>query len=87
MSNTVRAVTRRAWRAAVLALRTVRYLVTIRRAFPWPLQVLLVIGAVQVPFSPLDEICAVIAGAWLLLWCRPALRVAYRAAQLDTDSI
>jgi hypothetical protein len=75
---------RSAWRAVRLALGTVRYLGTMRRAFPWPLRVLLIIGAIQVPFSPLDEVCAVIGGLWLLICYRPTLRVAYRAAQLDT---
>lgn len=75
---------RATWRGARLALATVRYLGTMRRAFPWPLRVLLVIGAIQVPFSPLDEVCAVIAGVWLLARYRSTLRVAYRAAQLDT---
>jgi hypothetical protein len=59
--------------------------VTIRRAFPWWLRVLLVIGAIQVPFLPTDEIAAVTAAIVLLIRYRPALRVAWRAAQLDAS--
>lgn len=74
---------RKAMRAAATGLRTVRYLVTIRRAFPWWLRALLVIGAIQVPVLPSDEIAAVMAAVVLLAFYRPALRVAWRAAQMD----
>jgi hypothetical protein len=73
----------RAWRAARVGLLTVRYLVTIRRAFPRWLRVLLIIGAVQIPCLPTDELAAVIAVAVLVIRYRPALRVAWRAAQAD----
>ena len=84
MTARVTATAVKGWRAVRLALRTIGYLVTMRRAFPLPLRILLVIGAIQVPVLPTDEIAAVIAVTWLMLRYRPTLRVAYRAAQLDT---
>lgn len=75
---------RAARRIARLALRSAMYLITIRRAFPWPLRVLLVIAAVQIPVLPFDELAAVIAALWIAKCYRSTLRVAYRAAQLDT---
>jgi hypothetical protein len=68
----------------LIAVRAARYLITMRRAFPWPLRCLLVIAAVQIPVLPTDEIAAIIAAVWIAKRYRPTLRVAYRAAQLDT---
>jgi len=75
---------RLAARTVVIALRAARYLITMRQAFPWPLRVLLVIAAIPIPVLPLDEMAGIIAAVWIAQRYRPVLRVAYRAAQLDT---
>ena len=51
------------------------------RTLPWPLRVLFVVGMIQIPFSPVDELALAVALAWLLIWHRPELRSAFATAR------
>src|ERR1022692_2988664 len=55
---------RKVWRAVRIAMRAGKILAT-SRALPRTLRALLVIGMVQVPCLPTDEIALVIALTWL----------------------
>ena len=50
-------------------------------SLPWPLRVLFVVGMIQIPFSPVDELALAVALAWLLIWHRPELRSAFATAR------
>jgi hypothetical protein len=50
-------------------------------SLPWPLRVLFVIGMIQIPCSPVDELALVVALAWLLIWHRAQLRSAFATAR------
>ena len=74
---------RKAWRTVRIALLAARMLVTVRKALPWWLAVLIVFGALPIP-GPVDNVALVVAVAILAIFYRPLLRVCVRAAQLET---
>jgi hypothetical protein len=67
------------WGKLVTAYRTARFLVTCRKAFPWWLQLLLVVGCIQIPVLPTDEIC--LAAAVLVLVFHPRYRRVFRVCR------
>ncbi len=78
-----------AWIGAKLAahsvqvyLRAARILAT-SQDLPWLLRILFVVGLIQIPVLPFDEIALAIALAWLALWHRDTLRGALRKARGD----
>ena len=73
---------RRSWRGIRIGLRAARILAT-SRALPWPLRVLLVLGCIQVPFLPADELCLAVALGWLFLRHRGTLRDALGRARRE----
>lgn len=76
-------VARASLRMARTGMLAARMLLTVRKALPWWLAALLIIGCIQVPFLPTDELA--LAAALLILWFRyrPLLRVCWCAAQLE----
>jgi hypothetical protein len=84
VSARIRQAAARAWRAVKIGMRAARVLAT-SRALPLPLRCLLVIGMVQVPFLPCDEIALAVALAWLALRHRGTLRTALAAAAAYVD--
>ena len=74
---------RKSWRTLRTAILAGRMLLTVRKALPWWLTGLLVIGCIQVPFLPTDELA--LAAALSVLWFRyrPLLRVCWLAARLE----
>ena len=72
---------RRIARAVRTGLRAARILAT-SNELPRTLRILFVIGLVQVPFCPLDEICLAIALGWMFLGHRATLRAAIETARL-----
>ena len=66
-----------------IAWRAVPLLWTVRAVFPWTLRVLVIIGAIQIPVLPFDEIAAGIALIWIVARYRPLARVIWRAAVLE----
>lgn len=76
---------RTTFRKLVTAYRTARFLLTVRKAFPWWLQLLLVLGCIQIPMLPTDEVC--LAAAVLVLVFHPryrrVFRICQRAAQME----
>lgn len=74
---------RRAWRVLRTAMRAARMLLTVRKAFPWWLRALIIVGCVQVPMLPTDELALIAAAVVLLVRFRPLLKVCWRAAQLE----
>jgi hypothetical protein len=75
----VRRITLRAVRLARIGFRAARILATTKE-LPWLLRVLFVIGLVQVPVLPFDEVAMAIALAWLGLFHRSTLRAAFATA-------
>lgn len=82
--NGITQTARATWRALRIAMRAARILAT-SRALPWPLRVLLVIGLIQIPMLPFDEVALVIALAWLGTAHRGTLRAAIATATLATS--
>src|SRR5450755_697582 len=82
--HNIRQAARRAWRTVRIAMRAARILAT-SRALPWPLRALLIVGMVQIPCLPTDEVALVIALAWLGLRHRGTLRAAIVAAKAATS--
>lgn len=74
---------RRVWRVLRTAMRAARMLLTVRKAFPWWLRALIIVGCVQVPMLPTDELALIAAAVVLLVRFRPLLKVCWRAAQLE----
>jgi hypothetical protein len=71
-------------RSALAAVRTgmrAARLLASDASLPWPLRVLFVIGMIQIPFSPVDELALAVALAWLLIWHRAQLRSAFATAR------
>ena len=66
-----------------IAWRAVPLLWTVRAVFPWTLRVLVIIGAIQIPVLPFDEIAAGIALIWIVARYRPLARVIWRAVVLE----
>lgn len=71
------------WFSVRTGLTMLRYLHVVRRAFPWPLRALIILGMIQNPFLPIDEVAAVIAVAWLWLCYRPLVHAIRYAARTD----
>jgi hypothetical protein len=67
---------RAGWRLFRRALRTARTLATSRRLPAW-LRVLLMIGCVQIPVLPFDEIALALALGIIAVFYRPVLRTAW----------
>lgn len=74
---------RKAWQVMRTAMRAARMLLTVRKAFPWWLRALLIIGCVQLPMLPTDELALIAAVIVLLVRFRPLLKVCWRAAQME----
>ena len=70
----------RSWRAVKVLFRAARILAT-SRDLPVVLRVLFVIGCVQVPFLPFDEIALAVALGWLFAFHRGTLRDALTEAR------
>lgn len=70
----------RAWRAFRRMLRALRQLATDRRIPRW-VRILLVVGCVQIPVLPIDEIALVMALAIIGIWYRQPLRDALDTAR------
>jgi len=89
-ASTGRRVTRVLWvhrtHLHKIAWQAIPLLWTVRRAFPWMLRVLVIIGCIQVPFLPTDEIAAVIAFVWIVARYRGLARVIWRAALLEVTA-
>jgi len=69
-----------AWRQVRIILRAARILAS-GPGLPRLLRILFVIGLIQVPFLPFDELALGIALAWLFIGHRPALRAALESAR------
>lgn len=65
-----------AWQAVRHVLRCARALATSKTLPVW-LRVLFVVGCVQIPVLPVDEICLVLAVGIMAVFYRPALRAAW----------
>jgi hypothetical protein len=76
---------RRAWRAVRIGLKAARILAT-SKALPLPLRILLVIGCIQIPVLPVDEIALAIALAWLALRHRGTLAAAFATARAEVQA-
>lgn len=72
-----------AGRFILTAFRAGRYLLAVRAALPWWLRALVVIGCIQIPVLPTDEVAAGLALIILWLRYRRLLKACWRAAQLD----
>lgn len=70
----------KAWRGLRIGMKAARIL-ALSKALPWPLRVLLVLGCIQVPFLPTDELCLAVALGWLFLRHRGTLRAALATAR------
>ena len=66
-----------------IAWQAVRLLWTVRAAFPWTLRALVVVGCIQIPLLPTDEIAAVVALVWIVARYRPLARVLWHAAVME----
>ena len=66
---------RKVIRAVRTGLRAARILAT-SGELPRTLRILFVVGLVQVPFCPLDEICLAVALGWMFIGHRATLRAA-----------
>ena len=67
----------------LIAWRAPKLLWTVRKAFPWPLRILAMVGCVQIPILPTDEIAAGIALVWIVARYRPLAKVLWHAAVLE----
>jgi len=74
---------RKVHRGIRIALRAGRILAT-SRALPLALRALLIVGMIQIPMLPTDEIALAIALGWIALRHRDALRSAIVAAKAAT---
>jgi hypothetical protein len=68
----------------VRTIRAVALLARDRR-LPWPLRVLIAVGALPIP-GPVDEAVLLVAAAPLLVFYRPLLREAWRRAGETTGA-
>jgi hypothetical protein len=75
----VKAALRRGWRLVTRSIRTGRILAT-DRGLPLWLRILLVIGCIQIPVLPFDEIALVLAVAIMAVFYRATLRLAWQRA-------
>lgn len=75
---------RRVWRVLRTAMRAARMLLTVRKAFPWWLRALIIVGAIQIPVLPVDELALAAAVIVLVVRFRPLLKVCWRAGQLES---
>ena len=82
--NTIRGHTTRALRTIRICLRTARILAT-SGELPRALRILFVIGCIQIPFSPVDEIAMVIALGWLAIFHRATMQAAWATATAATS--
>lgn len=71
--SAVKAFAARSWRFARVLFKAARILAT-SRDLPVVLRVLFVIGCIQIPVLPFDEIALAIALVWLALFHRGTLR-------------
>jgi hypothetical protein len=78
--TTIGAVVARGWHAFRRVLRALRQLATDKRIPRW-VRVLLLVGCVQIPVLPIDEIALVLALTIIAVWYRPPLRDALRTAR------
>jgi hypothetical protein len=70
---------RRAWRLVKRSIRTGRLLAT-DRGLPLWLRILFVIGCIQIPVLPFDEIALVLAVGIMAVFYRQTLRLAWQRA-------
>ncbi len=70
---------RRVGRFLRRVLRTARALATDKRLPRW-LRVLFVVGCVQIPVLPFDEIALVLAVSVMAVWHRPVFRAAWETS-------
>jgi len=75
-------VARTGYRAFRIAIRAARILASDRQ-LPLILRLLFVVGMVQIPCLPTDELALAVALLWLFLRYRARLRAAFAAARAD----
>ena len=78
-----KAAARAAMRVIRVCLRAARILAT-SNELPRTLRVLFVIGCVQIPVCPVDEVAMAIALGWLAIFHRATLRAAFVTAAAAT---
>lgn len=76
---------RKGWRGLRIGLKAARIL-ALSKSLPLPLRVLLVVGCVQVPVLPVDEIALGVALGWLFLRHRGTLRDAIATARREVTA-
>jgi hypothetical protein len=81
--NQIRRITAQTVRLVRVSFRAARILATTKE-LPKVLRILFVIGCVQLPFSPVDEIALAIALGWLAIFHRATLRAAFVTAAAAT---
>jgi len=70
-------VLKKTWRGIKHALRCAKSLAKDRRLPLW-LRILFVVGCVQIPVLPVDEVAAVLAVGIMMIFYRPVLRETWR---------
>lgn len=87
-ARTVRHTWQMSVRTVRIATRTAKLLLMCRRAFPVWLRITFVIGCIQIPFSPIDELALIVAGLTVALHprYRRLAKLAWREARTDVDS-
>ena len=83
ITTQAKAAARQAMRTIRVCLRATRILAT-SNELPRTLRILFVIGCVQIPVLPFDEIAMAIALGWLAIFHRATLRAAFVTASAAT---